>query len=66
MYRPLYIGRPVTLTIESMLNSNTRAILWDHRDEKAIECFINLQGRYFRNEALESVNSFLRCILPTK
>jgi hydroxyacyl-ACP dehydratase HTD2-like protein with hotdog domain len=42
MFRPLYVNRPVTLTITATISLNKRAVLWDEHNQKAVECIISL------------------------
>jgi hydroxyacyl-ACP dehydratase HTD2-like protein with hotdog domain len=43
MYRPLYVNKPITLTITPTKSSNKRAVLWDDQNQKAVECIISLR-----------------------
>ena len=40
MYRPLYADNPTTLTITNTKSGRTRAILWNHQNQKSVECII--------------------------
>jgi len=40
MYRPLYVNNPITLTITTT-NTGKKAILWNHKNQKSVECIIS-------------------------
>jgi len=65
MHRPLYVDRPATLTLERTQKGNTRAVLWDDWNKKAVECFINTKVDISDNEAEASLYLLLRYIFLT-
>ena len=62
MYRPLYVDRPATLTLEPAQKGNTRGVLWDDGNKKAVECYINTKVDISNDEVPASLYILLRCI----
>jgi 3-methylfumaryl-CoA hydratase len=42
MFRPIYVNKPMLLTITATKSSNKRAVLWDEHNRKAVECILSL------------------------
>jgi hydroxyacyl-ACP dehydratase HTD2-like protein with hotdog domain len=42
--RPLFVDRPVILTLHRRFNGTTWAVLWDNEEQIAVECVINPSG----------------------